>query len=38
MSSWAEAVETSDSRALRAIQSFLKIVSDADAVCGLSYD
>ena len=34
----AEAVETSDSRALRAIQSFLKIVSDADAVCGLSYD
>ena len=34
----AEAVDTSDSRALRAIQSFLKIVSDADAVCGLSYD
>ena len=34
----AEAVETSDIRALRAIQSFLKVVSDADAVCGLSFD
>ena len=34
----AEAVETSDGRALRAIQGFLKVVSDAGAVCGLSYD
>ena len=34
----AEAVETSDSRALRAIQAFLKVVSDAGAVCGLSFD
>ena len=34
----AEAVETSDGRALRAIQSFLKVVSDAEAVCALSFD
>ena len=34
----AEAVETSDSSALRAVQSSLRVVSDADAVCGLSYD
>ncbi len=34
----AEAVETSDGRALRAIQGFLKVVSDAGAVCGLSFD
>ena len=34
----AEAVESSDIRALRAIQTFLKTVSDANAVCGLSFD
>ena len=34
----AEAVETSDGRALRAIEGFLQVVSDAGAVCGLSYD
>ena len=34
----AEAVESSDSRALRAIQGFLKVMSDAGAVCGLWFD
>ena len=34
----AEAVDSSDVRALRAIQGFLGVVADAGAVCGLSYD